>query len=87
MRLQDVCRDWGSISRGDTNEKANPDRLAFSILVAPRESSSASKDSGLCDFRHSPGLCLHHSFHLRWVPFSLYTFNSAFALKLGSALP
>jgi hypothetical protein len=36
MRLQDVCRDWISISRrGDTNEKANPERLAFSILVPP----------------------------------------------------
>ncbi len=34
-----------------------------------------------------PGLCLHRSCRLRWVPSSLYTFNSVFTLKLGSALP
>ena len=45
------------------------------------------KDSGLCDFHHS----LDYAFtvfiaELRWVPSSLYTFNSTFILKLGSAL-
>jgi len=46
------------------------------------------KDSGLCDFRHS----LDFAFTIliaqfRWVPSSLYTFRSAFTLRLRSALP
>ena len=45
------------------------------------------KDSGLCSFHYS----LDYAFiilitQLRWVPSSLYTFNSTFTLKLGSAL-
>jgi len=45
------------------------------------------KDSGLCSFHYS----LDYAFiiliaQLRWVPSSLYTFNSTFMLKLGSAL-
>ena len=41
----------------------------------------------MCDFRHS----LDYAFTvcitaLRWAPSSLYTFNSIFILKLGSAL-
>ena len=45
------------------------------------------KDSGLCCFHNS----LDYAFtvfisELRWVPSSLYTFNSTFMLKLGSAL-
>ena len=45
------------------------------------------KDSGLCSFHYSLDYAFIISIAgLRWVPSSLYTFNSTFTLKLGSAL-
>ena len=45
------------------------------------------KDSGLCSFHYSLDYAFIISIaRLRWVPSSLYTFNSTFILKLGSAL-
>ena len=45
------------------------------------------KDSGLCSFHYSLDYAFIISIaRLRWVPSSLYTFNSTFTLKLGSAL-
>ena len=57
------------------------------IWWAHQDSNLGPKDSGLCSFHYS----LDYAFiiliaQLRWVPSSLYTFNSTFTLKLGSAL-
>ena len=59
----------------------------FVFWWAHQDMNLGPKDSGLCDFHHS----LDYAFiiliaQLRWVPSSLYTFNSTFTLKLGSAL-
>ena len=36
--------DTGDMATDRTNEKANPERLAFSILVGPRESNPTPTD-------------------------------------------
>ena len=40
----------------------------------------------MCSFHYSLDYAFTMAFRFRWVPSSLYTFNSTFALKLGSAL-
>ena len=45
------------------------------------------RDSRLCEFPHSVDYAFTMTIAgFRWVPSSLYTFNSTFTLKLGSAL-
>lgn len=56
-------------------------------MVGPVGLEPTTKGFGFVQLSLLPGLCLHRSFRLRRVPSSLYTFNNAFTLKLGSALP
>ncbi len=61
--------------------------LVALLLVGPRGLEPRTKGFRFVLLSQLPGLCLHHMLYaLRWVPSSLYTFNSTFILKLGSAL-
>ncbi|OIM97420.1 hypothetical protein A9235_08815 [Polynucleobacter sp. MWH-Tro8-2-5-gr] len=68
-------------------KKYQPEGWYFHFWWAHQDLNLGPKDSGLCNFHYS----LDYAFiiliaQLRWVPSSLYTFNSTFILKLGSAL-
>jgi hypothetical protein len=68
-------------------KKYQPEGWYFHVWWAHQDLNLGPKDSGLCSFHYS----LDYAFiiliaQLRWVPSSLYTFNSTFTLKLGSAL-
>ena len=70
-----------------TGRKACVRYVPFHFWWAHQDLNLGPKDSGLCCFHNS----LDYAFtifisELRWVPSSLYTFNSTFILKLGSAL-
>ena len=47
----------------------------LSILVGPPGLEPGTKGFRFVQLSLLPGLCLHHSFRLRWVPSSLYTFK------------
>jgi hypothetical protein len=82
----DICSDRYFKQRSkDKTPTITDEGLLF--WWAHQDLNLGPKDSGLCSFHYS----LDYAFiiliaQLRWVPSSLYTFNSTFTLKLGSAL-
>ena len=82
----DICSDRYLKSRAkDKTPTIADEGLLF--WWAHQDLNLGPKDSGLCNFHYSLDYAFIISIaRLRWVPSSLYTFNSTFTLKLGSAL-